>query len=148
MIKETLACGPLQSVEKEKVDGTYIGLFSKTRVDQGWTYHLAPKVDANGKQAYYKYVRLVNGDINIVGHQPVLVYAVIGISGARNFALGGGGGNGDWGQGGVGASSSMQRLVSEIQLRDCSIGIIKFQPEVVEVPVEVLVEVPVKKQRQ
>jgi hypothetical protein len=57
----------------------------------------------------------------LFGHQVTQYTAIIGVAAARNLAIGGGGG-GDWGQGGVGASSSMQQIVTTIQIRECEIG--------------------------
>lgn len=90
---------------------------------QGYTEHLEPYVDAKGFQRDYRHVPLEDGSgYRVFGHQVTQYTTIVGIAGARNIAVGGGGGNGAWGQGGIGASSSMQQMVTTLQLRDCEIG--------------------------
>ncbi|KQX26042.1 hypothetical protein ASD39_02015 [Sphingomonas sp. Root50] len=134
IIKETSACGPLQRIVRQQVYGTFIGLFGKSSVPQGFSDDIEPYRDDAGNTVDYRMERMADGDIRMFGHQVVMFTTVIGVASNRNIALGGGGGGGSWGQGGMGSSSSNQRLVTNIQLRDCEIGTMRT----------VLVEVPPK----
>lgn len=122
VIQNTLACGPLQRVIQTPVTGTYFGFFVKEAIQQGVTYDLAPAVDESGKQIFYRFVPLPNGDIIVMGTQPVIFVSTVAIAGGRNIALGGGGSSGSWGQAGGGSTASMSQLVTNIQLRDCEVG--------------------------
>ncbi|MEO6093288.1 MAG: hypothetical protein ABIT04_00880 [Novosphingobium sp.] len=123
IVKETGACGPLQRVVREPVQGTFFGLFKNSRVGLGYNEYLAPYIDEQGVRQDYRRVPLEDGSgYRLFGHQVTQMTTVLGVAGARNIALGGGGGGGAWGQGGMGASSSMQELVTSLQLRDCEIG--------------------------
>lgn len=127
------ACGPLQAVIKTPVQGTFVGMFSESKIDQGFTYELADYVDRNGNIQDYRRVNLPEGGYKLYGHQVINFTAVVGVSGARNFALGGGTGGGSWGQGGTGTSSANQQIVTQIQLRSCEIGtFIPEKPVVIE----------------
>ena len=119
IIKETMACGVLQSVQRDDVKGTYLGLFKKSEVNLGTDDTLVPFVNEAGEETYYKRVLGSDGKYRLMGHQPVVYTTQLSVSGARNLNLGGGGSNQEWGQAGVGASSAMTRLVSKIQLRSC-----------------------------
>lgn len=134
IIKETSACGPLQHIVRQPVTGTFIGLFRNASVAQGWSDDLEPYRDADGVQQDYRRERLANGDVRMFGHQVVMFTTVVGVASNRNIALGGGSGGGSWGQGGMGSSSSNQRMVTTIQLRDCEIG--DMRTVYVEVPVK------------
>lgn len=132
IIRETSACGPLQSYVRRPVTGTFIGLFRNSSIPQGWSDDLEPYRDETGARVDYRQVVDSNGDIRLFGHQVIMFTTVIGVASNRNIALGGGGGGGGWGQGGMGSSSSNQRLVTNIQLRECEIG--TLHPVMVEVP--------------
>ena len=119
IIKETMACGVLQSVQRDDVKGTYLGLFKKSEVNLGTDDTLVPFVNEAGEETYYKRVLGSDGKYRLMGHQPIVYTTQLSVSGARNLSLGGGGSNQEWGQAGVGASSAMTRLVSKIQLRSC-----------------------------
>ena len=119
IIKETMACGVLQSVQRDEVKGTYLGLFKKSEVNLGTDDTLVPFVNEAGEETYYKRVLGSDGKYRLMGHQPIIYTTQLSVSGARNLNLGGGGSNQEWGQAGVGASSAMTRLVSKIQLRSC-----------------------------
>jgi hypothetical protein len=136
IIKETLACGPLQSVVKTPIIGTRSGIFSRSEVKQGFTYDLAPYTGEDGYMKTYHKFHNPDGSIDLFGHQVVMFTTVVGISGGGNIAIGGGSGNGDWGQGGFGNSSSNTRLVTNIQLAQCHVGTLRQQ--YVEVPVKVV----------
>lgn len=131
IIKETSACGPLQHIVRQPVDGTFIGLFRSVSVPQGWSDDLEPFRDPDGRLIDYRSERQADGDVRLFGHQVVMFTTVVGVASNRNVALGGGGGSG-WGQGGMGSSSSNQRMVTTIQLRDCEIGTMRTVQ--VEVP--------------
>lgn len=125
IIKETGACGPLQRVTREPVQGVFFGLVHNSRVQQGWTDHLAPYVDEHGVEMQYRRVPMEDGvGYRLFGHQVTQYTTVLGVSGVRNVAIGGGGGNGAWGQGGMGTSSAIQQMVTSIELRECEIGVI------------------------
>ena len=119
IIKETMACGVLQSVQRDEVKGTYLGLFKKSEVNLGTDDNLVPFINEAGEETYYKRVLGSDGKYRLMGHQPVIYTTQLSVSGARNISLGGGGSNQEWGQVGAGASSAMTRLVSKIQLRSC-----------------------------
>ena len=119
IIKETMACGVLQSVQRDDVKGTYLGLFKKSEVNLGTDDTLVPFVNEAGEETYYKRVLGSDGKYRLMGHQPVVYTTQLSVSGARNLSLGGGGSNQEWGQVGAGSSSAMTRLVSKIQLRSC-----------------------------
>lgn len=122
IIRETYACGPMQRIVRTRVDGTFLGLFWNTSLAQGWSDDLQPFVDANGTRIDYRTVSSSNGDMRMFGHQVSMFTTVIGVASNRSIALGGGGTGGEWGQAGMGSSSSNQRMVTTIQLRECEIG--------------------------
>lgn len=127
------ACGPLQTVVKTEIQGTYIGLFRKSRVSQGYDEMLAPYIE-DGKQVFYREIPLGDGSVRLMGHQPITFATVVGVASSRNLALGGGSDTGDWGQAGGGSSSSMQQVVTRVQLRDCEVGtLVPAKPVLVEV---------------
>ena len=138
IIKETSACGPLQQVVRQPVAGAFIGLTRTASVAQGWSDDLAPYRDSSGATVDYHRIVQPNGDVRLYGHQVIMFTTTIGVSSTRNVALGGGGNGGAWGQGGMGSSSSNQRMVTTIQLRECEIGSVRT----------VMVEVPQKAIRQ
>ena len=149
IVKETSACGPLQAISKREIKGTFHGIFSTSEVPQGFHQELVPYIDVNGVEQQYKHVPLPTGDgYRVYGHQVTQYTTVVGVSGARNIAIGGGGSSGSWGQGGMGTSSANQQLVTTLQLRLCEIGTVKY-PQVVkmieEVPVYIEVERKPKK---
>ena len=123
IIKETMACGVLQSVQRDTVKGTYLGLFKRSQIDLGTDDSLVPFTNETGEEVYYKRVLGSDGKYRLMGHQPIIYTTVLSVSGARNLSLGGGGSQQEWGQAGVGASSAMNRLVSKIQLLSCVMAV-------------------------
>ena len=123
IIKETMACGVLQSVQRDTVKGTYLGLFTRSQIDLGTDDSLVPFTNETGEEVYYKRVLGSDGKYRLMGHQPIIYTTMLSVSGARNLSLGGGGSQQEWGQAGVGASSAMNRLVSKIQLRSCEMAV-------------------------
>ena len=123
IIKETMACGVLQSVQRDTVKGTYLGLFKRSQIELGTDDSLVPFTNETGEEVYYKRVLGSDGKYRLMGHQPIIYTTVLSVSGARNLSLGGGGSQQEWGQAGVGASSAMNRLVSKIQLRSCVMAV-------------------------
>ena len=123
IIKETMACGVLQSVQRDTVKGTYLGLFKRSQIDLGTDDSLVPFTNETGEEVYYKRVLGSDGKYRLMGHQPIIYTTALSVSGARNLSLGGGGSQQEWGQAGVGASSAMNRLVSKIQLRSCEMAV-------------------------
>ncbi len=125
IVKETGACGPLQRVVREPIEGTFFGLVKNTRVAQGYTDHLEPYLDGHGAEQQYKHVPLEDGvGYRLFGHQVTQYTTVLGVSGVRNIAVGGGGNSGAWGQAGMGTSGAMQRMATTIELRECEVGVI------------------------
>lgn len=124
VIKETLACGPLQKVQRVPVDGKFFKVFGTKDVPQGWTDDLVPYTNERGELQMYMEHTLPDGSIRLFGHQPILFTTIVGVSGNKSFQIGGGSG-GDWGQSGAGSSSSNQRMITNIQLRYCEVGIMK-----------------------
>ena len=123
IVKETSACGPLQAVIREPVEGTFFGLVLNSKVNQGYTEELAPFRDESGKIVEYRREALPNGSGYVLfGHQVTQYTAIVGVSGARNIAVGAGGSGGGWGQGGLGTSSANQQMVTKIELRSCEVG--------------------------
>ena len=139
IIKETTACGPLQSVVKTAVVGQFNGLFRSGQMQQGFTYDLAPYVDSNGTEHANKEIVGADGVRRVYGHQAIIFSTIVGLASNKNIAIGGGGNEGAWGQGGMGSSSTNQQLVTNIQLKLCELGSYK----IVEVPV--IKEVPAKR---
>ena len=123
IIKETMACGVLQSVQRDTVKGTYMGLFKRSQIDLGTDDSLVPFTNETGEEVYYKRVLGSDGKYRLMGHQPIIYTTMLSVSGARNLSLGGGGSQQEWGQAGVGASSAMNRLVSKIQLLSCVMAV-------------------------
>jgi hypothetical protein len=125
IVTETGTCGVLQHVVREPVNATYFGFFKKSKVQQGFTERLAPMVDEKGQQMDYRRVPLEDGSgYRLFGHQVTQYTSILGLSGARNIAIGGGGGGGGWGQAGGGSSGSMQQMVTTLQIRECEVGTI------------------------
>jgi hypothetical protein len=127
VVVETSACGPLQRVVKTPVDGVFYGLFKNSKTPLGFTEELAPYVDEHGDVQEYKKV-LADDGYTLYGHQVTQYTAILGVSAGRSSAVGGGAGSGSWGQAGLGTTSSNQRLITNLILRSCEIGTIKFQP--------------------
>lgn len=134
IIKETTACGPLQAVVKTPIVGVFNGLIRSSNVQQGYTYDLAPYVDARGAVQDRHIVVGADGVTRALGHQAVIFATVVGVSGNRNIALGGGGNEGAWGQGGMGSSAAMTQLVTSIQLKSCELGTYERVPVTPVIP--------------
>lgn len=125
IVTETGTCGVLQRVVREPVNATYFGFFKKANVQQGFTERLAPMTDETGQQIDYRRVPLEDGSgFRLFGHQVTQYTSILGLSGARNIAVGGGGGGGGWGQAGGGSSGAMQQMVTTLQIRECEVGTI------------------------
>lgn len=60
-----------------------------------------------------------DGSVRLFGHRAVRTTAVVTISGSRQVGAGGGQTGGGYGQLGVGGGSSMQRVVTQIDLEPC-----------------------------
>lgn len=143
VIQTTTACGPLQQVIKTPVIGTYFGMFTNDKIEQGFTYDLAPVLDNNYRQVSYREEIQSNGDIKQFGSQAIIFATVVSIAGARTVAIGGGSSGGSWGQGGGGSSAAMSQLVTNIQIHECEIGTLHFVPiqtvaPIIETPVQQL----------
>jgi len=135
IVKETGACGPLQKIVREPVNGFYFGILSTSRVALGYTDRLVPFLDDKGVRQDYRQVPLSDGSgYRMFGHQVTQYTTVLGVAANHNIALGGGSSSGAWGQGGMGTSSSMQQFVTSIQLRECEIGTVLTQPVAAPAP--------------
>lgn len=121
------ACGVLQDVRREKVEGTFHGLLYDTKVNLGYREKLVPYYDHEDKQVLFKEV--VQGNLTyLIGSQPIILSSVIGTGGARQFGLGGNSSSGNNGSGSLGSSGSNQQQVEHIQLIDCIYQIIDNTP--------------------
>ncbi len=124
---EVLACGPLQTVVSEDVNGLFVGFTGNDNVYLGRDETLAPYFE-DGKRIRYFEEKQGDGSVRVYGHQPIITTALPAVSGARQFGVGGFG-SGGGGQVGAGTSGSMGRLVSKIQLRECELPGYKLVPK-------------------
>ena len=114
------SCGPLQGVAREEVMGTYQGLIFKTKVKQGYDERLKTFTNANGETEYFKEIVDANGNVLLIGSQPVISTSVIALGGARNIGANGGGqGGGSYGGVGLGSSAQTQQLATTINVQSC-----------------------------
>ena len=122
------SCGPLQGVAREEVLGTYQGLFFKTKVRQGYDERLKTFTNANGETEYFKEIVDANGNVLLIGSQPVISTSVIALGGARNIGANGGGqGGGSYGAAGLGSSAQTQQLATTINVQSCVYSASKLQ---------------------
>jgi hypothetical protein len=122
VVVTTTACGPRRGIRSTTIVGTYFGFFSNERIEQGVTDTLIDPVDENGNRLP-RFAKEVDpdGTEHVYGMQFVLSSTVVAISGARNFAIGGGAGLGPNGQAGGGSSAAMSQLVTTIQSLECEV---------------------------
>ena len=122
------SCGPLQGVAREEVLGTYQGLIFKTKVKQGYDERLKTFTNANGETEYFKEIVDANGNVLLIGSQPVISTSVIALGGARNIGANGGGqGGGSYGAAGLGSSAQTQQLATTINVQSCVYSASKLQ---------------------
>ena len=122
------SCGPLQGVAREEVMGTYQGLIFKTKVKQGYDERLATFVNTSGETEYFKEIVDANGNVLLIGSQPVISTSVIALGGARNIGANGGGqGGGAYGAAGLGSSAQTQQLATTINVQSCVYSASKLQ---------------------
>ena len=122
------SCGPLQGVAREEVMGTYQGLIFKTKVKQGYDERLKTFTNANGETEYFKEIVDANGNVLLIGSQPVISTSVIALGGARNIGANGGGqGGGSYGAAGLGSSAQTQQLATTINVQSCVYSATKLQ---------------------
>ena len=122
------SCGPLQGVAREEVMGTYQGLIFKTKVKQGYDERLKTFTNANGETEYFKEIVDANGNVLLIGSQPVISTSVIALGGARNIGANGGGqGGGSYGGVGMGSSAQTQQLATTINVQSCVYSASKLQ---------------------
>lgn len=121
-------CGPLQDTVNSPVQGVAMGWFWDSAVDLGNTQQLVQYRDQNGEPVYFLEVNL-GGRKALLGHRVTTAYAILGVAAGKNFGLGGGGSNMQWGQAGAGNSSSMQRMVQQTTLRQCIYDVEKLPPQ-------------------
>ena len=122
------SCGPLQGVAREEVMGTYQGLIFKTKVKQGYDERLKTFTNANGETEHFKEIVDANGNVLLIGSQPVISTSVIALGGARNIGANGGGqGGGSYGAAGLGSSAQTQQLATTINVQSCVYSASKLQ---------------------
>ena len=122
------SCGALQGVAREEVMGTYQGLIFKTKVKQGYDERLKTFTNANGETEYFKEIVDANGNVLLIGSQPVISTSVIALGGARNIGANGGGqGGGSYGAAGLGSSAQTQQLATTINVQSCVYSASKLQ---------------------
>ena len=122
------SCGPLQGVAREEVMGTYQGLIFKTKVKQGYDERLKTFTNANGETEYFKEIVDANGNVLLIGSQPVISTSVIALGGARNIGANGGGqGGGSYGAAGLGSCAQTQQLATTINVQSCVYSASKLQ---------------------
>ena len=122
------SCGPLQGVTREEIMGTYQGLFFKTKVMQGYEERLTTFTNANGETEYFKEIVDANGNVLLIGSQPIISTSVIALGGARNIGANGGGqGGGSYGAAGLGSSAQTQQLATTINVQSCVYSASKLQ---------------------
>lgn len=122
------SCGPLQGVAREEVMGTYQGLIFKTKVKQGYDERLKTFTNANGETEYFKEIVDANGNVLLIGSQPIISTSVIALGGARNIGANGGGqGGGSYGAAGLGSSAQTQQLATTINVQSCVYSASKLQ---------------------
>ena len=107
-------------IKQDPVRGTYLGFFTKTTLEQGYNDQLQPFME-KGRRVYYRKEVMPDGSTRMFCHQSVIISTVVGVSGARTFGIGAGSSDLDWKSGGMGSTSAAQRLVTNIQLRDCDV---------------------------
>ena len=122
------SCGPLQGVAREEIMGTYQGLFFKTKVKQGYEERLKTFTNTLGEPEYFKEIVDANGNVLLIGSQPVISTSVIALGGARNIGANGGGqGGGAYGAAGLGSSAQTQQLATTINVQSCVYSASKLQ---------------------
>jgi hypothetical protein len=107
-------CGPMMAIQSEEVTGTYLGLFRKHHIALGRTDRIVPYEGGEYISRTYP-----DGSTRLFGHRAVRTTAVVTISGSRQIGAGGGQTGGGYGHLGVGGGSSMQRVVTQIDLEPC-----------------------------
>lgn len=116
IVQNVMACGPLQSIVRTPVNGHFFGFFSNSEFDLSYSETLIPYFDENGVKQYYEQI----GE-RYFGHQVITNTAILGTAAARNLSIAGSGSSMSSGQVGGGASSSVQAMVTHIQLRTCEV---------------------------
>ena len=138
------ACGPQQVVVHANYDSHYFGLFKTKTFNGGVTDSLEPAMLAGAPDPFV-IIKYQNGSEIWLGDQVIISTAVLGNASGRNFALGGGSGSGSWGQAGMGATSSVQKMVTTITVVQC---VFATHAAVQEQPQVIYQEVPQKSIRQ
>lgn len=114
------SCGPLQGVAREEVMGSYQGLIFKNKIKQGYDERLTTFTNVDGETEYFKEIVDANGNVLLIGSQPVISTSVIALGGARNIGANGGGqGGGSYGGVGLGSSAQTQQLATTINVQSC-----------------------------
>lgn len=115
-------CGPLTAVQSTRVAGITMGWIFNRHVDLGEDDRLIPYRDPHtGTNELFFRRPMPDGTTAVIGHQVHFAQTVLSVSAGKNFSLAGGGSQ--WGSGGAGTTSGMQRLVTKIDLIPCIYGI-------------------------
>ena len=120
--RETGACGPLQTVVSQGINGYFFNAMGGTeivplgQVDTLTDYY-SP---VTGLRQTYEERRLPDGRRALFGHQPIVYTVPLMTSGARNVAFGGWSSSGG-AQAGGGGSAAMSQFSIRIVLRLCEI---------------------------
>lgn len=114
-----LQCGPYTGVRSQAVQGTYMGMFKKTMLDQGKNDTIVSAVNQHGKPVHFLTEIAADGSTLRIGSQNIITTSVISIGGSRSLNVGAGFGAGEYGQGGGGNSSQAQRVVQTVQTVPC-----------------------------
>lgn len=134
-------CGPRVMVVSRPVVGREAHMMSDASTfDHTTTDRVVALTDGNGLPADPFEVR---GGY-LIGHQIMVMAAVIGTSTAASFSLGGFSASGGGAQGGVAASGQLQQLVKSVEVVECVYG--PVPPTAVYI--DRIVEVPAKRVRQ
>lgn len=114
-------CGPLTAVRSVRVAGVTMGWVFHRQVDLGLDDRLVPYKDprTGANELFFKRV-LPDGNVAVIGHSVIWASTVISVSAGKNFSFAGGGSQ--WGSGGAGTTSGMQRMVTKIDLVPCIFG--------------------------
>lgn len=119
LVVERGVCGPRMDKRQERVNGTYVGIIKRSSIDLGVDDELIPASEP------YKYWTDPVGVQHVFGHQVTTYVSVNGVAASRSLGLGGGETGGNWGQGGASSSSSVQRTIIRLQLRDCEVELVR-----------------------
>lgn len=112
----------------ERANGTFIGLFHRSKVDLG-----NDDVDLVMEPQSYLYQTDQMGALHVIGSRADTAVMVVGAAASRSLTLGGGRTGADYGQGGASGGSNIQRPIVRTIIVPCEMQV---SPSVVPVMVE------------